>query len=357
MEINNTPQTPYNQKVLDEIGLLNDDLFKQDQRFDSVQNEEIVAPTLNFFQDSWRRLKKNKGAMISLFVIIAIIFIAIFAPLFAPHDPNAQNPAWSNLPPKIPGLEGWSWFNGTSVNRGGTVVDSYAQADVPSDVYYYLGTDSLGRDLLSRIIFGTRISLIVAFAAALINLVFGITYGIISGWVGGRVDSLMQRILEILSGVPNLVIVVLMLLVMRPGLLSIIITIALTSWITMSRVVRAQTIRLKQQEYVLAAQVLGQPVYKIMLKHILPNMMGLIIVQVMFALPSAIFFEAFLSFIGIGIPAPNASLGTLINDGYKTFRFLPHLMWYPAAVISILMLSFNLLADGLRDAFDPKMKE
>lgn len=357
MEINNTPQTPYNQKVLDEIGLLNDDLFKQDQRFDSVQNEEIVAPTLNFFQDSWRRLKKNKGAMISLFVIIAIIFIAIFAPLFAPHDPNAQNPAWSNLPPKIPGLEGWSWFNGTSVNRGGTLIDSYEQANVPSDVYYYLGTDSLGRDLLSRIIFGTRISLIVAFAAALINLVFGITYGIISGWVGGRVDSLMQRILEILSGVPNLVIVVLMLLVMRPGLVSIIITIALTSWITMSRVVRAQTIRLKQQEYVLAAQVLGQPVYKIMLKHILPNMMGLIIVQVMFALPSAIFFEAFLSFIGIGIPAPNASLGTLINDGYKTFRFLPHLMWYPAAVISILMLSFNLLADGLRDAFDPKMKE
>ena len=357
MANNKIPQTTYNQEVLDKVGSLDDNLFTQDQRFESDYNEEIVAPTLNFFQDSWRRLKKNKGAMISLFVIIAIIFIAIFAPLFAPHDPNAQNPAWSNLPPKIPGLEGWSWFNGTSVNRGGTLIDSYEQANVPSDVYYYLGTDSLGRDLLSRIIFGTRISLIVAFAAALINLVFGITYGIISGWVGGRVDSLMQRILEILSGVPNLVIVVLMLLVMRPGLLSIIITIALTSWITMSRVVRAQTIRLKQQEYVLAAQVLGQPVYKIMLKHILPNMMGLIIVQVMFALPSAIFFEAFLSFIGIGIPAPNASLGTLINDGYKTFRFLPHLMWYPAAVISILMLSFNLLADGLRDAFDPKMKE
>ena len=210
---------------------------------------------------------------------------------------------------------------------------------------------------MSRIIFGTRISLIVAFAAALINLIFGIAYGMISGWMGGRVDNLMQRVLEILSGVPNLVIVVLMLLVMNPGLVSIIITIALTSWITMSRVVRAQTIRLKQQEYVLAAQVLGQPTIKIMFKHILPNMMGLIIVQVMFALPSAIFFEAFLSFIGIGIPAPNASLGTLINDGYKTFRFLPHLMWYPAAVISIIMLSFNLLADGLRDAFDPKMKE
>ena len=148
-----------------------------------------------------------------------------------------------------------------------------------------------------------------------------------------------------------------MLLVLKPGLISIIITIALTSWITMSRVVRAQTLRLKQTEYVLAAQVLGQHPIKIMLKHILPNMIGIIIVQVMFALPSAIFFEAFLSFIGIGIPAPDASLGTLISDGYKTFRFLPHLMWYPAAMISFLMLSFNLLADGLRDAFDPKMKE
>lgn len=351
------PRTPYNDSLLQQTSDLEDALFTSDNRLDSIKNEEIIAPTLNFFQDSWRRLKKNRGALISLFIIIFIVFIAAFAPFFAPHNPTAQNPAWSNLPPKIPGLENFNWFNGMSVNRGGALVNNYEQAGVPEDVYYYLGTDSLGRDLLSRIIYGTRISLIVAFAAALINLIFGITYGIISGWVGGRADNIMQRILEILSGVPNLVIVVLMLLVMRPGLLSIIITIALTSWITMSRVVRAQTIRLKQQEYVLAAQVLGQPAYKIMLKHILPNMMGLIIVQVMFALPSAIFFEAFLSFIGIGIPAPNASLGTLINDGYKTFRFIPHLMWYPAAVISILMLSFNLLADGLRDAFDPKMKE
>lgn len=351
------PNTIYNQNILEHTKDIDDSLFTTKVQLESDRNEEIVAPTLNFLQDSWRRLKKNKGAMISFFVISLIIIIAVFAPFFAPHDPNAQNPAWSNLPPKIPGLEGFSWFNGTSVNRGGALIDSYDQSGVPEGVYYYLGTDSLGRDLLSRIIFGTRISLIVAFAAALINLIFGIAYGMISGWMGGRVDNLMQRVLEILSGVPNLVIVVLMLLVMNPGLVSIIITIALTSWITMSRVVRAQTIRLKQQEYVLAAQVLGQPTIKIMFKHILPNMMGLIIVQVMFALPSAIFFEAFLSFIGIGIPAPNASLGTLINDGYKTFRFLPHLMWYPAAVISIIMLSFNLLADGLRDAFDPKMKE
>ncbi|UUX34274.1 oligopeptide ABC transporter permease [Fundicoccus culcitae] len=346
----------YNQALLDSIGPLDNQLFNQELKIDSDENEKISTPSLNFLQDAWRRLKKNKGAMISLFVVIAIILLAVAAPVIAPHSPFQQNPSHSNLPPKIPGLEWFSWFDGKSVNRGGTLVDNYEQAGVPEGVYYYLGTDSLGRDLLSRILYGTRISLIVAFVAVLINLVFGIIYGLISGWFGGKVDTFMQRILEILSGIPNLVIVVLMLLVLKPGITSIIITIALTSWITMSRVVRAQTIRLKQEEYVQAARVLGQSTLKIMFKHLLPNMLGIIIVQVMFAIPSAIFFEAFLSFIGIGIPAPNASLGTLLNDGYQTFRFLPHLMWYPAAMISIIMLSFNLLADGLRDAFDPKMK-
>lgn len=349
-------KTIYNEQLLETVNV-DDSLFRLDQRPTQNESEKIYAPSLNFLQDSWRRLKKNKGAMISLFIVILIITLAIFAPIIAPASPFAQNPAHANLAPKIPGLENWSWFDGKAANRSGNLIDTYEKAKIPEGVYYYLGTDSLGRDLLSRILYGTRISLLVAFVAALINLVFGIVYGLTSGWLGGKVDTLMQRILEVISGVPNLVIVVLMLLVLKPGLVSIIITIALTSWITMSRVVRAQTLKLKQTEYVLAAQVLGQHPIKIMLKHILPNMMGIIIVQVMFALPSAIFFEAFLSFIGIGIPAPNASLGTLINDGYKTFRFLPHLMWYPASVISVLMLSFNLLADGLRDAFDPKMKE
>lgn len=332
-------------------------LFEFKQIEDQSELEAIAAPSLNFFQDSWRRLKKNKGAMISLFFVILIIILALLAPVLAPHSPFAQNPAQANLPPKIPGLEGWSWFNGQARNRGGVLFDAYEQAQVPAGTYYYLGTDGLGRDLLSRILYGTRISLLVACVAVVINVVLGLTYGLISGWSGGKVDTFMQRVLEVISGVPNLVIVVLMLLVLEPGLLSIIITISLTSWISMSRVVRAQTLRIKQQEYVLAAQVLGQSTFKIMTRHILPNMLGIIVVQMMFAIPSAIFFEAFLSFIGIGIPAPNASLGTLLNDGYKTFRFLPHLMWYPAVTISLIMLSFNLLADGLRDAFDPKMKE
>ncbi|WP_034907494.1 ABC transporter permease [Eremococcus coleocola] len=347
----------YNQKLLQAQSDLSPDLFERHIKIDSELNEQIQASSLNYFQDSWRRLKKNKGAMIALFFAIFIVGVAFLAPWISPFDPNAQHPEWAKLAPKIPWLAQFGIFDGMGVNRAGIAYDVYAQKGVPADVYFTLGTDALGRDLLSRILHGTRISLIVAFVAALINLVLGIIYGLISGWLGGKVDTVMQRILEILTGIPNLVIVVLMLLLLRPGLLSIIITIALTSWITMSRVVRAQTLRLKNQEYVIAARVLGQSPLKIMFQHILPNMLGIIIVQVMFAIPSAIFFEAFLSFIGIGIPAPQASLGTLINDGYQTFRFLPHLMCYPALMISVLMLSFNILADGLRDAFDPREEE
>lgn len=334
---------------------LSPDLFEKAGTADVQDNEKISAPSLSFMQDSWRRLKKNKVAMISMVILIVITSLSFLAPVIAPHNPNAQTVQHANLPPKIPGV-GINGLNGT-VKQGDTRVDKYEQVGVPEDVHYYLGTDSLGRDLLSRVLYGTRVSLFIAFVAALLNLTIGVTYGLISGWLGGKVDNVMQRILEILSGVPNLVVVILMLLVLDPGIGSIIIALALTEWISMARVIRAQTLKLKNQEYILAAKTLGQSSLKIAFEHIMPNLLGIIIIQVMFSIPSAIFFEAFLSFIGIGIPAPNASLGTLINDGYKTFRFLPHLMWYPAGIMSLIMVSFNLLADGLRDAFDPKMRD
>lgn len=334
---------------------LTPDMFDTAVHTDMQDNEKITAPSLSFTQDSWRRLKKNKIAMLSMIILIVITTVSILAPVIAPHSPNAQTVQHANLPPKLPGVN-IDGFNGTA-NLNGTRVDKYEQLGVPEDVYYFLGTDSLGRDLLSRILHGTRVSLFIAFVAALLNLTIGVAYGLISGWIGGKVDNIMQRILEILSGVPNLVIVILMLLVLDPGIWSIIIALALTEWISMARVIRAQTLKLKNQEYILAAKTLGQSSLRIAFGHIMPNLLGIIIIQVMFSIPSAIFFEAFLSFIGIGIPAPNASLGTLINDGYKTFRFLPHLMWYPAGIMSMIMVSFNLLADGLRDSFDPKMRD
>lgn len=326
-------------------------LFEPASKKKLGDKEKIAAPSLSFLQDSWRRLKKNKAAVVCLVLIIIMCILAFAAPWIAPYSPYKQNVQWANLPPKIPGIN----IPGLNGFRKGA--DVYATAQVPESTYFYLGTDGLGRDLLSRILYGTRISLIIAFSAALFNLTIGIIYGITSAWFGGRIDNVMQRIIEILSGVPNLVVLVLMLLVFKPGVGSIILALAFTEWLSMARVVRAQTLKLKSQEYILAAQALGESFWKIATKHLIPNLAGVIIIQTMFSIPAAIFFEAFLSFIGIGIPAPGASLGTLINDGYKTFRFLPHLMWYPAGVMCVIMISFNLLADGLRDALDPRMKD
>ncbi|ALS02975.1 MULTISPECIES: oligopeptide ABC transporter permease [Enterococcus] len=320
------------------------------------ERERIATPSLSFLQDSWRRLKKNKAAVISLILLGIIIFISIITIWVSPHDPTQQNVAYINLPPRIPFLDSINGFNGTA-NVAGKMVDKYAQANVPDNVNFYLGTDGLGRDVLSRLFMGTRISLLIAFIAALLDITIGVTYGLISGLLGGRVDTVMQRILEVLSGIPNLVVMILMLTVFDPGILSIVLAMVITNWISMARIVRAQTLKLKDQEFVLAAQTLGESRLKIAVKHILPNISSVIIVQMMFSIPSAIFFEAFLSFIGLGLRPPTASLGTLLNEGYKTFRFLPYLMWIPAVTLSVVMICFNLLADGLRDAFDPKMKE
>ncbi|WP_297079763.1 oligopeptide ABC transporter permease [uncultured Enterococcus sp.] len=321
----------------------------------SDKREEIAMPSLTFMQDSWRRLKKNKAAVFSIIFLSIIILISVVTIVATPHDPTAQNVKYTNLPPKIPGIN----INGLNgyAEVGGKLVNKYEQAGVPKDTYFYLGTDSLGRDLLSRLFMGTRISLLIAFIAASLDIIFGVTYGLISGLFGGRVDNIMQRILEILSGIPNLVVMILMLVVLEPGIPSIIAAMAVTNWIPMARIVRAQTMKLKDQEFVLAATTLGETKSKIAFKHILPNISSVIIIQMMFSIPSAIFFEAFLSFIGLGLRPPAASLGTLLSDGYKTFLFLPYQLWIPAVTLSAIMIGFNLLADGLRDAFDPKMKE
>ena len=238
---------------------------------------------------------------------------------------------------------------------GGEKVDLYEIKKV--DEYYWFGTDGLGRDLFTRLWEGTQISLLIAFVAAVIDVVIGVLYGGISGYFGGRVDDIMQRIVEILIGIPTLIIVILMLLIMEPGLTAIIIAISLTGWIGMSRIVRAQILKYKGQEFVLASRTLGASDKRIIGKHLLPNILGIIIINTMFTIPTAIFFEAFLSFIGLGLQPPDASLGTLINDGYKVMEHQPYFLLFPAVVISVLMIAFNLIGDGLRDALDPKMKD
>jgi oligopeptide transport system permease protein len=316
---------------------------------------EASGPHLSFVQDAWRRLKKNKGALVSLGVLALIIITVFSAPLLAPYDPNVQNVPRANLPPRIAGVS-IRGLDGYAKTRAGWV-DRYAEAALGPEINYSLGTDEFGRDLLSRTLYGARISLIIAFIAAALDLVIGVSYGLISAMKGGRTDTLMQRFLELLTGIPNLVLVVLLLLVFRPGIGSIVFALAISSWIPMARIVRAQTLSIKNLEYAQAARALGASSLRLALSHVLPNISALVIVRTMFSIPSAIFFETFLSFIGVVMRIPNASLGTLLGGGYRVFRIHPYQMWTPAIILCVIMLAFNLFADGLRDAFDPKMKE
>lgn len=316
--------------------------------------EKIEKPQLSFIQDAWLRVRKNKAAIISLIILAIIVLLAIVGPYLSPHDGYEQDVTKNNLPPRIPVVENWGIFDGTQTIGG---VETNKYEDMNIEEYYWFGTDSLGRDLFTRVWLGTRVSLYIAVLAAVIDMVVGVIYGLVSGFKGGRVDNIMQRILEIMSGIPNLIVVILMLLILEPGIMSITIAMVITGWIGMARVVRGQVLKLKDQEYMLASRTLGANSGRLLFKHLLPNLSGVIIINMMFTIPSAIFFEAFLSFIGIGLQAPEASLGTLIEDGYKTFQFLPHLMIIPCIVICLILIVFNLIGDGLRDAFDPKMRD
>lgn len=324
---------------------------------DPSKSETIAKPSLNFWQDSWLRVKKNKGAVFCLVLIIVLLLLSFIGPLLTPYKFDTQNTNNNNLPPRVQGLENIHWlpFDGTLTRKDGTTYNVYEARHVKQ--YYWFGTDNLGRDLFARTWKGTQVSLFIAFMAALVDMLIGVSYGAISGYLGGKVDSVLQRILEIIVGIPNLIVVVLMILVLKPGIFPIIIAITFTSWTSMARVVRAQVLKFKNQEFVLAARTLGASNASIIFKHMIPNMFGIIIINTMFSIPNAIFFEAFLSFIGLGLQEPNASLGTLVNDGYKSMIAFPYQMIIPSVMIALIMICFNLVADGLRDALDPKMRD
>lgn len=335
---------------------LTKDMFEP-AHIDSSKSEEISKPSLNFWQDAWLGFKKNKAAIVSLVVLALLTIMALVGPHLSGYNYSDQNLKHNNLPPRIPVLENISWlpFDGDLERKNGDVYNAYEQKNV--DEYYWLGTDSLGRDIFTRVWVGTQVSLYIAVLAAVIDMVIGVIYGAVSGFFGGRTDNVMQRITEILVGIPNLVVVILMIIVLDPGILSITIALTITGWVGMARVVRAQVMKLKQQEYVLASRTLGLSNGKIIWKHLLPNLAGVIIINTMFTIPNAIFFEAFLSFIGLGLQPPLASLGTLIDDGFKVLQLYPYQMIIPAVVISVIMICFNMIADGLRDALDPKMRD
>lgn len=291
---------------------------------ESAGRETLVRPSMTYWQDAWRRLKKNKLAMFGLITLITLAVLSIAGPLLSHFDYATQNYDIKNQKPSLA-----HWF----------------------------GTDDFGRDLWVRVWWGTRISLAIGLTAALLDLVFGVMYGGISAYYGGKVDDMMQRLIEIIYSIPFLLISILLIVVLGPGFKTIIIAYAITGWVPMARLVRGQVLSLKEQEYVLAARTLGAGGARIILKHLVPNALGLIIVQITFIVPSAIFVEAFLSFIGLGIRVPLASLGALLSDGANSIRLYPHRVIFPTVIFSLILMSFNLLGDGLRDALDPKMRK
>ena len=301
--------------------MINKDLFLPLER--EILQVQKKEETLGYWQDAWIRLKKNKMALLGLIIIVCLIVVAIFGPIFSSHTYDEQNLMMTNSSP--------SWE-------------------------HWFGTDNLGRDIFIRVLYGARISLAIDIVASLLNLFIGVIYGGIAGFFGGKIDRIMMNIVDILYSVPTLLYVILLMVILKPGLINIFIALGIGYWLQMARIVRGQILSMKEQEFILAARTIGVSKKRILFRHLLPNAMGAIIVTMTLAIPDAIFTEAFLSFIGLGVSAPMASWGVLASEGVNNLRAYPFQLFFPAVAISVTMLAFNFLGDGLRDVLDPKMR-
>jgi oligopeptide transport system permease protein len=287
-------------------------------------SEAINRPSMTYWQDAWRRLKKNKVAMAGIVLLAAFTLMAIFGPYMVKFTYNTTNLELLHQSP---------------------------------DKIHWFGTDALGRDLWARVWIGARVSLFIGLAAAVIESIVGVIIGGLSGYMGGKVDMFIMRFVDIIIAIPELIFIILIMVVVGSGILPIILAFAITGWLRMARLVRGQILQLKEQEFVLAAKTLGANSQRLIFRHLIPNTLGVIIVTLTMAVPSAIFYEAFLSFIGIGIRPPLASWGQLANSGAQVFEIYPFELLIPAVFISLTMLSLNLLGDGLRDALDPRLRK
>lgn len=295
------------------------------------QTDVIERPSLGIWKETFLSIVKNKLALLGLVLLAAIIFFALFGPVMTPYSASEQELTNTNQPPSAE-----HWF----------------------------GTDDLGRDMWARTWQGARVSLTIGFVAAFIDLALGVIIGGVSGYMAGRgkagdkVDNVLMRIVEILYGIPYLLVVILLMVIMEPGIVTIIIALSITGWVGMARIIRGQILQLKSQEYVLAAEKLGTSHPKIISRHLLPNTMGIIIINLTFTIPTAIFAEAFLSFLGLGVQAPFASWGTMANDSLGVI--LSGQWWrlfFPGFMIALTMFAFNSLGDGIQDALDPRARK
>lgn len=298
-------------------------------KFEIISNNDldtdiIVRPNISYWQDAWRRFKKNKVAMASLIALAIVILFCVIGPIISPYKFDEQN---------------------------------YNLLDKSSFDNHWFGTDNLGRDLFVRLWKGGRVSLTIGFVGTLIELTFGCLYGGICGYFGGKVDMILMRIAEVVASIPYLIVVILLLIVLPAGIPTLILALCITGWVGIARLIRGQVMQLKSLEYVLAAQALGASSSRIIVKHLIPNTIGVIIIYMSMDIPAFIFDEAFLSFLGLGVQPPNTSWGALIFAGQGQMTNHPHELIFPAIVMVITILAFNLLGDGLRDALDPKLRQ
>lgn len=382
---------------------------------EEVIKDKIVRKSLTYWEDVWRRLKHNKLSVMGLIIIVLMILLAVGGPLISKFTYSDQDLKMASVPPTVELVEvdGHYYYihkeyrlieftkNGTVVGgidpvednkilkfrtydtNGHTFKIDYQMAakakkdasikpytlyvdNQPTEVKdvkkvfnktYWFGTDTLGRDIFIRNVYGARISLMIALIATLVQFFIGVVYGGISGYVGGALDNLMMRIVDLINTIPLLLYVILLMVVMGAGLGTIMVALGSVYWVLMARLVRGQVLSIKENEFVLAARTLGASSWRIMVKHLIPNAMGPIIVSLAMMVPSAIFTESFLSFVGLGVSAPQASWGTLANDAMGGLRTYPYQLFIPSFFISLTVLSFNFLGDGLRDALDPRLRK
>ena len=273
--------------------------------------------------DAMRRLLRNKAAALSLIVLAVLVLVAIFGPYFLPF--NYEDPDWNS-------------FRGAPDFAAG----------------HYFGTDGNGRDLLARTLYGTRVSLTVALVATLVSVVIGVLYGAVAGYFGGRVDAIMMRFVDIMYALPYVLFVILLMVIFGRNVYLLFAAIGALEWLTMARIVRGQTLSIKQREFIEAAKASGQRSFKIILKHIVPNLVGPVVIYATLTIPEIIATESFLSYLGFGVQEPLTSLGTLIAEGSAGMETTPWLLFFPAGFLVALLMSLLFIGDGLRDAFDPK---
>ena len=360
------------------------------QMDESLHDQKFETKPIGFFKDAMLRFKKNKTSVVAFAMICIIAFFAIFGPMMNDYGFNDQDLNRINMPPKIPSIAklnlgifdgGRVLTNRRVVNLSDTsqypegcilavenrhfvnniemcdvTVDYYRYSGISDEDCFWFGTDYLGRDLWTRLWRGARVSLLIALVSVTVNVVIGVTYGSVAGYYGGRLDLIMMRITEIINAFPNIVVMTIFILIFGTGIFSIILALVVRDWIGTARLIRGQFYRFKNDEYVLAAKTLGVPDRTLIFRHILPNSIGPIITRTALAVPAAIFSESFLAYIGLGLKPPEPSIGILLSDGQKVLLYFPTQVLFPAILISVLCISFNMFGNGLRDAFDPTQR-